>query len=197
MTPPPAAATSRAAVPVPLDGGDRVLTLSGHWVQIRPIRPGDRARVAAVVGELSERSRYQRFLSVRSELSAEQLEFFTEVDHVDHEALVANDLTTGVTLAIARYIRGPEGPRTAEVAVIVLDRWQHTGLGAALLEDLAVRAHLVGIERFTAEVLATNAGMFALLGRLGDLHTHHEGGTVAATVELRAAHPRAVGIPTA
>ena len=50
---------------------------------------------------------------------------------------------------MARYVRLPESPEVAEVAVAVADDWQGRGLGAALLEQLA--------ERFTAPVLAETA----------------------------------------
>ena len=46
-------------------------------------------------------------------------------------------------------------------------------------------------------MLVTNAGMLALLGRLGQVHTRQQGDdTMVAPVTLRTEHLRATGVPT-
>ena len=44
---------------------------------------------------MSDRTRRQRFLGPKPRLSARELDYLTDVDHVTHEALVAIDETTG------------------------------------------------------------------------------------------------------
>ena len=62
----------------------------------------------------------------------------------------------GEILGVARFVRGPEDLKQAEVAVVVIDPWQHRGIGGALTERLAARARGAGVERFTARMLIGN-----------------------------------------
>ena len=61
----------------------------GSKVEIRPLGPADKQGLSAGFERLSELSRYRRFLSPTSHLTAKQLAYLTEIDHRDHEALVA------------------------------------------------------------------------------------------------------------
>jgi GNAT superfamily N-acetyltransferase len=141
----------------------------GSEVEIRPLTPDDKADLAAGFERLSELSRYRRFLSPTSHLSATQLAYLTDVDHHDHEALVAIDPSSRDGLAVARYVRSAENPGEAEFAVAVADDWQRRGLGTALLRQLAARARAEGITRFTGFVLEDNQPMRRLLQSLGEV----------------------------
>jgi hypothetical protein len=85
----------------------------GSWVEIRGLGPDDKTGLAAGFERLSERSRYRRFLSATPELSAKQLAHFTEVDHHDHEALVAIEPASRYGLGVARYVRSNDNPNEA------------------------------------------------------------------------------------
>ncbi len=61
-------------------------------------------------------------------------------------------------VGVARYVRDPDEPKQAEVAVTVQDEWQGRGVGTALLSMLARRARDNGVERFTGVCLAGNRG---------------------------------------
>src|SRR5438045_2569211 len=63
----------------------------GSPVEVRPLRADDKAGLAAGFARLSELSRYRRFLSLTTRLTNGQLAYLTELDHHDHEALVAID----------------------------------------------------------------------------------------------------------
>jgi GNAT superfamily N-acetyltransferase len=141
----------------------------GSSVEIRPLGPEDKAGLAAGFERLSELSRYRRFLSPTSRLTSEQLAYLTEVDHRDHEALVAIDPSGRHGLAIARYIRSEENRREAEAAVAVADDWQRRGLGTILLRELAVRALEQGISCFRGLVLKDNDAVRHLLETLGEV----------------------------
>ena len=82
-------------------------------------------------------SRYRRFLAPIDHLSDQQLAYLTQVDHIAHEALLAIDTATGEDVAVARFIRDPEDPSRAEVAIVVFDRWQGRGVGRTLADRLA------------------------------------------------------------
>jgi GNAT superfamily N-acetyltransferase len=128
---------------------------------------------------LSDESRYQRFLSPMPELSESMVRYLTDVDHHDHEAMVALDAATGEGVGVARYVRHQDDRSRAEAAVTVIDDWQGRGVGTLLLELLAERARREGIDTFTALMLATNADMMELLESLGPVHVvDREAGTV-------------------
>jgi hypothetical protein len=68
--------------------------------------------------------------------------------------------------------------------VTVVDAWQGRGLGSALLTRLSERALELGIEYFSAEVLAENQTMLALMAALGRVDTESLGPMVSARVEI-------------
>jgi nucleotide-binding universal stress UspA family protein/RimJ/RimL family protein N-acetyltransferase len=146
----------------------RTATLrDGAKVVIRPIGPEDAPLVVEAFERLSPASRYRRFLTPVANLSPEMLEYLTDVDHEQHEALIALDKETGQMIGAARYIRDHDLPERAEVAVTVTDDWQGRGVGRTLLVRLTARARSAGVTTFTALVLGDNRGAQDLLGSIG------------------------------
>jgi L-amino acid N-acyltransferase YncA len=169
------------------------LTRDGVTLSLRQIEAGDRDALQATVRNLSEESRYRRFLGLVKELSAAELTRLTEVDHRDHEALVAI-AADGELVGVARYIRLDARPAVAEVAVTVADHWQGRGIGTVLLTRLIVRAEGVGVETFVASCLARNEDMLALFRELGRSvrKTAGDGGVVELEIELPIDEPHRV-----
>ena len=154
----------------PLDhhAEDAVVELrDGAKVLIRPVHRDDAALLEEGFSRLSAESRRLRFLVDKPRLSPRELHYFTHVDHHDHEAIGARDAVDGRGLGIARFIRDPENPEVAEVAIAVVDDWQQRGLATELLSRLFVRAREEGIKRFTALVADDNEGVVALMHGLG------------------------------
>ena len=153
---------------------------SGTPVVLRPIRPQDKEGLAAGLARLSPESVYRRFLQPKPRLSAAELRYLTEVDGVDHVALVA-ELAGGPPprpgVAVGRWVRDPDHPEEAEIALVVCDALQGQGLGTALGRALADLARERGITRFTATMLAGNEPARRLLARLtGGLESRVSGG---------------------
>lgn len=116
----------------------RTVTLrDGAAVTLRPIAPEDNPLLVDVFERLSERSRYRRFFISLREVSPAMLTLFTEVDHSDREAIIANDLRSGYALGVARYVCLSEASETAEAAVAVVDDWHGRGVAHALLAKLS------------------------------------------------------------
>jgi RimJ/RimL family protein N-acetyltransferase len=157
---------------------------SGDVVRIRQVRPDDAPALVRAYANLGEQSRYRRFFTVMPELPEATLKAAVEIDHTDHEALVAVPLGSAEIVGECRFIRLPDQPDTAEVGVTVVDAWQGRGLGSALLARLSERAAEGGIEYFTAEVLAENRTMLSLLPSLGHVETESHGPVVSTRVEL-------------
>jgi RimJ/RimL family protein N-acetyltransferase len=163
--------------PVRLRDGARVL--------VRPLERDDAWAVEAVFARLSDRSRRLRFAGSKPRLSAQDVELLTDVDHRDHDALVALDERTGEPVAIVRFVRDGESGGSAEVAFEVVDEWQGRTLGTVLTALLACRARLMDVQRFRASVDASNRRALDVVRRLGKVRRHgFDGGTVEVEVEL-------------
>jgi nucleotide-binding universal stress UspA family protein len=158
-------------------------------VTLRAISPEDKELVAAAFERLSDSSRYRRFGNVQP-LTPETVAYLTEVDHIDHEAIIAIQPETGDALGVARYVRSHEDPAAAEVAVAVVDSWQGRGLGRALLTELTRRARREGIRRFIALVQSDNEEALNLMRGGADL----DGRTMGSQTELRIELPPKRGI---
>jgi RimJ/RimL family protein N-acetyltransferase len=166
----------------PVDG---VLLKDGTAAYIRPVRADDKDRLDTLTDGLTFESRFRRYLAPKGRLTDAELAYLTEIDHRDHEALVALDRPAGEAIGVARYIRHRSDPHSAEAAIVVTDRWQRRGVGMALLRRLAAQAHAHGVRRFTGTVLSHNSASLRLLARLGPCDVTHEGGgTATVAVEL-------------
>ena len=121
---------------------------------IRPIEPGDKERLVNGLAQLSAESIRKRFLAAKPRFTKSELRYLTEVDGRNHIALVALD--DDQLVAVARCVRLPDRPDTAEMAIVVGDPWQGQGLGRALTLALADAAVAVGIRRFAATMLGDN-----------------------------------------
>jgi len=161
--------------PIELAGGRRI--------HIRALGAADREALAQGFERLGPQSRYMRFFAPVVRLTSSQLSYLTDIDHHDHEALVAVDEDSGNGVGVARYVR--IGEHEAEPAVAVADDWQRMGVGTLLLDELADRARAEGIGLFTAQVLADNAAALAMLEHLGDVELLNHGGEIEVRIELR------------
>ena len=159
----------------------------GTAALIRPIGPGDRERLNEGFEGASPRSIFLRFLAPQARLSSRMLDYLTAVDHARHEALIAVDPSTGLSLGTARYVRGEEDRETAEFAVGVGDRWMRLGLGTALLSALVLRAREAGIIRFTGLIHPDNTAIRRLVEKVvGPYETRFAGpGALELAVDLR------------
>ena len=77
---------------------------------MRAVQPEDKPLFARGWERFGDESRYRRFMGAKRRLTTAELSFFTEIDHVDHEALGALDPDSGEGLGVARYVRDLDGP---------------------------------------------------------------------------------------
>ncbi|MGO9954448.1 MAG: GNAT family N-acetyltransferase [Solirubrobacteraceae bacterium] len=154
-------------------------------LEIRPISADDRQAFVEAFERLGETSRYRRFLTPHGPLSDAEVSYFTDVDHHDHEAMVAVDAVTKAGVGVARYVRSTVDHAVAELAVAVVDDWQRRGVGTRLVAALAARARSEGIRSFSAMMLAENDLMLKLINDLGTVRDKRtESGTVELIVDL-------------
>jgi RimJ/RimL family protein N-acetyltransferase len=152
---------------------------------VRPITPDDRDALAAAFARLSPETRRRRFLGPKPKLTARELVYLTNVDHVSHEALVAVDEEEGEIVAVARYATGPRGGASADMAVTVADDCQGRGIGTSLAARIVHAAHRNGIASLTATTMWENRSALALLRRLGFRATGSSDGLLDLARDLR------------
>ena len=92
-----------------LDDGSRVL--------LRLILPTDKEALQRGFGQLSERSRFWRFLWRKPRLTDRELQQLTELDGSDHFAIIAMAVPEGEAQARALADRSQSGPTAAGPAV--------------------------------------------------------------------------------
>src|SRR5262245_47549644 len=157
----------------------------GRRLEIRALRPDDRADLVAAVGRTSAESLYRRFFSVRRDFTEKETTFFLNVDFVDHVALVAVVEEGGRPAIVGggRYI--VLSPGKAEVAFAVIDPYQGQGIGAALMRHLDAIAGAAGLEELIAEVMPENSAMLRVFEKSGlHLETTREPDVVHVTLRV-------------
>jgi GNAT superfamily N-acetyltransferase len=155
---------------------------------IRVVTGNDRERLRAMFARSSPETIYRRFHIPYLEIPEWMLSLMVGPGDGDKEVLVA--VVGEEIVGHAMYVR-ERNEDEAEMAITVEDRWQSMGIGKALLQELAQRAGLRGIDTFTAEVLGHNRSMLALASMFrGTDYTSREG-VYSVRMPLRAFEPAA------
>jgi acyl-CoA synthetase (NDP forming)/GNAT superfamily N-acetyltransferase len=149
------------------------LTTDGRIVHIRDIRPGDLDELVALNGRASDQSIYLRYFSPNREAAKRYVTNLSQAGNGHRRALGAFEHGRLMGLGVVERT----GQETAEFALLVADECHHCGIGTLLLEHLIAEARGAGIERFVADVLATNGPMIQVMRDLGFAPvTHVESG---------------------
>jgi len=157
----------------------------GRELEIRALKPTDRAGMRAALLRTSEESRYRRFFAPKRSFSEKEIEFYLNVDFVSHVALVAVLQEGGHPEIVGggRYILSEPG--RAEIAFAVDDPHQGLGIASRLMRHLVGIAREARIKELVAEVLPDNAPMLKVFERCGlTATTRREGGVVHLTMKL-------------
>ena len=139
----------------------------GRPIQIRALRPDDRAEMLAAIGRTSPQSLQRRFFAPKKGFSEREMAFFLNIDFKSHVALVAQIDEAGPCVIVGggRYI--VVEPGRAEIAFVVIDAYQGQGIGTILMRHLAVLARDAGLQELIAEVLPENTAMLKLFNKFG------------------------------
>ena len=140
----------------------------GTQVTIRPIRPEDAIMEEKFVNNLSERSRYLRFMYSLQEITPEALSRFTQIDYDREMALIGVVKKKGKEdmVGVARYYTMPD-PTVCEFAIVIGDDWQHRGIARRLMSALVEAARDGRHTRMIGSVLTENRRMLKFVKSLG------------------------------
>jgi acetyltransferase len=139
----------------------------GTDIVIRPIRPEDAEIEAKFVRELSDETKYFRFMNSIHELSQEMLVRFTQIDYHNEMALIAVQQLDGVEdqIGVARYTTNPD-KTSCEFALVVSDKWQNKGIAYRLMRNLMEVARDRDLDVMEGQVLGDNKKMLELMASL-------------------------------
>jgi GNAT superfamily N-acetyltransferase len=161
-------------------------------VRIRLADHDDTPALEAGFVHLSADSRYTRFFTAMPKLSGSVLERLADVDGRDRVAIAAFDpdrasevgAEDGYAIGVGRYIRSTTEDDVAELSVAVIDEYHGRGIGRVLLTAVVVAAHLHGVTRLQAFVLAMNTPMITMLTELGAVDHTDRGAYDVRLLEL-------------
>ena len=164
----------------------------GTPVNIRPIRPEDEPLIIKFHEKLSERSVYLRYfqpLKLSTRTAHERLTRICFIDFDREMALVAQHRDHSADgeqriLGVTRLSK-IHGTDSAEWAVIILDEFQHRGLGTELMRRSIDVARAEKLKTVVCNILPENFEMRAVCQRLGFKLQHElEDNVVRGVLEL-------------
>jgi acetyltransferase len=155
---------------------------------VRVARPEDVEAVGRFLAGLSVATSYRRFLSPLHWVSPTMLRHLTSVDPARQVVLLAwaGDVVVGHAMAVCMSKSSTGG--TVDLAIVVADDHQHTGVGHHLMGALLRVLVRHGVTRVHSDVLSDNRVVLDWLRRLvPDIHFVRTGPTVEAEGALAAA----------
>lgn len=145
-------------------------TSTGLNVHVRAERPEDAGHLIDLFEHLGTNSRFMRFSKVLDhpdpQLVRQEAERLAKLEPPRDMAWLAFADLPGEQeepVAGARYVRLPDDPLTAEVAISVRDDLQRQGIGSQLLRFIAEHARQHGVQRLVASFRSENRAIWALL----------------------------------
>lgn len=144
-------------------------TKAGVGVFLRPVKISDESILKDFFYALSDKSLYQRFLTIRRHMPHEELQkHFVVIDYTREMIILAVKRYLGheVIAGVAQYCID-ESALSAETSIVVRDDFQKKGIGFELLSYLVYVAQKQGLHIFQANVMPGNQAVLRLIEKLG------------------------------
>jgi len=145
-------------------------TKTGLEIMLRPVKISDEPLLKDFFYNLSDKSLYRRFISMRKDMPHERLQEFVVIDYTQ-DMIILVVLKEGAkeeVIGMGEYNLDPV-THTAEVSFAVRDDYQGQGIGSQLLDYLTLLAKKQGLLGFTATVLFENNAMLHLFQKMDDV----------------------------
>lgn len=150
---------------------------------VRPWRPGDERLLLRSATGISPASLRSRFLAGVPRLPPAYLRHITTAPRGEWDAQVA--LCGDRLIGWAEFTR-TGSPAEADIALLVVDRWQRRGVGTALLRSMLPRLTGAGVKVLHADVELGNEAvrrlMAAVLGEAPARGGHESEGRLSAEI---------------
>jgi acyl-CoA hydrolase len=143
-------------------------TRKGLNLFLRPAKITDESLLKDFFYDLSEESLYKRFFSVRTDMPHKRLQDFVAVDYSKKMEILATirENEKEIVIGLGQYELNSD-MHSAEVALVVRDKFQGQGVGRELLSYLIYLAKRQGLLGFSGDVLLENRAMVRLFEKMG------------------------------
>jgi acetyltransferase len=158
----------------------------GRSVLLRPIKPEDEPLWEEMFQSFSEESIRYRFFQIIKDTPHETRIRYTNIDY-DREIAIVPELTENgrrKILGVARVGIEPDS-KAGEIAFIVADPWQGSGLGTKIVDYAIEIAKDMNVETLYAIMLSDNFRAINLMKKMGFTITYPQDGTVKGTLNLK------------
>ncbi len=158
----------------------------GRTVLLRPIKPEDEPLWLEMFKSFSEESIRYRFFQILKDTPHETIVRYCNIDYDREIAIVPEVLEEGrrKILGVARVGLDPDG-KSGEIAFIVTDRWQGTGLGTKLVDYAIEICKDMKVETLYAIMLPDNIRAINLMKKMGFVLSYMGDGNVKGTLDLQ------------
>jgi RimJ/RimL family protein N-acetyltransferase len=156
--------TVKSKMAYPHEEEQEVELKNGANVLIRPAKASDVQGMKDIFYNLSERDIYTRFFTQLKSLSVSSARHLCNVDYEHEMAFMAitEDQGNKKIVGSACYFVDPSD-NLGEVAYMIHPRWQGTGLGTMLQQQMARYAKSKGLRGFKADILSENKKMISVM----------------------------------
>ena len=169
-----------------------LFTYKENWVSrdgkaliLRSITSADKRIEKELIDGLSVESSNYRFFHVLKEATEEMVNKFCDIDYKNEIAIIAeynaNDRKRNVGV-VRLFIDA--GRQTGELAVLVADSFQGSGLGTKFMETLFEIGRERGLKSIYGTVLSDNDKMLGLVKRMGFTFGANSGGEIRIDRQL-------------
>jgi RimJ/RimL family protein N-acetyltransferase len=160
--------TLKSETAYPADEEREVVLKNNKTVLIRPSKASDVKGLQDIFYHLSPKDVRTRFFTRLSSLPVTEAEHLCNVDYENEMAFIAiaGERENEEIVGSACFSVDPE-INMAEVAYMIRPDWQSVGLGKALQQRMTEYARSKGLRGFTADILAENQKMLALINKEG------------------------------
>ena len=141
---------------------------NGRKIKVRPVKPSDERLLQELYYSLRNKDRYLRFFAARKSFRHELVQKLAIIDYSTNKILVGEYWENGQQkiIASAAFIK-TESSSTAEISIVVNDKWRMNGLAKSLLKYLIEIGRELNYKYFSGTILLENKPMLHILHDVG------------------------------
>ncbi len=138
---------------------------NGCSIKIRPVKPTDERLIQELYYSMGRKDRYLRFFAARRSFPHKMIQTLANIDYSTNMILVGEvwENDEQKLIASAAFIKDKKNPSTAELALVVNDKWRRYGIAKFLLQYLVKIGRELNYKYFSGTVLLENKPMLHIL----------------------------------